>query len=131
MIAEDEEGTRSFLVMVNQIQQGAVANELARKAHRLQKRLSEFAQDNGKAVGELTFKVKFTHTPDGIVSVATDITTKEPRRKRAGVFFLTRGKNLSVDNPNNKQMPLIDVSAAAPAREVPEEPRQAPRVVDG
>lgn len=134
MIEDEEggEGARSFTVFLGQIDEGAVAADLTMVNHGLQKRLAKHAEDFGKAVGSLTLKLNFEHGRNGVVCVLADVATKEPKRKaEPSVFFLTKGSNLSLENPRAKQLPLIDVSAPEPVREVPESQRPAPRVVDG
>lgn len=115
-----QEGPRSFAEMFRHIDGGSFAIEVSKEVYDLNAKLEQIASGQGKAKGELTIKLKFEHDNKGRVDVATDLTVKSPKEQRSkSVFWMTRGGNLSPNNPKQVEMNFRDVNKPAePARDV-------------
>lgn len=117
----DDEGARSFARFVEMVADGALHSEASEALHKLVCALEDDALDtHSTSKGELTIKVKLAVEPNGVVSVTYDLKAKEPVPTRPkGVLWLTKGGNLTPQNPRQQRLPLHEVSIeAGPAREV-------------
>jgi hypothetical protein len=116
--APTHEGPRSFGVFLQQLADGAAHSELSRETHDLLEKLHDEAQQRGPAgiaSGKLTLTIDFKVETKGIVGIKYGITTKEPKPDRGGdVFWLTKGRNLSKDNPKQQGLFPVDVTARTP-----------------
>ena len=126
---EKEEGPRAFARFLEQLGDGEAHAELSAELHRLMETLHDQALATGPTKGALTLKLSFAVDPRGTVDVAYDVAVKEPKRARSkGVFWLTKGNNLTAHNPRQERLPLrevaapevrdVEASAPAAAREV-------------
>lgn len=131
--AAADEGARSFAVIVQQVDEGALHGELSEQLHALTTYLSDYAEKYGcEAKGKLTLTLSLKAKSNGTVDVVGDVTKKEPKAPRAGsVFWVTPGNNLSPENPRQMKLPVREVPAApkAEARDVPAENPQPVRSV--
>ena len=121
MSGTGEEGARSFARFVEMVSDGACQLEASAELHKLCCALREDASARSNASkGELTVRFALTVEPSGVVGVAYEIKRKEPTPSRPkGVLWLTKGGNLSAQNPRQQTLPLREVSGTAePAREV-------------
>jgi hypothetical protein len=128
---EDVEGPRSFLVFLRDIDDGTIADEASKYLHELTGKLSDLvAVYGGVAKGTLTLTVNLSALANGTVDVLADVKVKEPKPKRArSVFYLTKGRNLSPDNPRQQKLPLREVPpVAGKARDIADD-RPAPRTL--
>lgn len=105
---EKEEGPRSFAVLIQKLgDDGEVERELSEELHQLVKTCRRTAQATGaKVKAKITLSLDLTVDHTGPVIVKPDIVVKPPKRRRAdAAFFLTKGLNLSADNPKQMEMP--------------------------
>lgn len=118
----EEEGPRSFGVFVGQACDGEAHAEASRQLHELVTKLGrEAVSRRAVAKGSLAVTFNLECEPTGIVSVAYTIKRKDPEPLRSrGVMFVTKGGNLSVQNPRQQELPLREVANDKPAREMPE-----------
>lgn len=115
---DKEEGPRSFARIIEQLNEGDAHRDLSDELHKLVLKLQDeaYARD-AEVKGELTFKLVLKAGPHGRVSTLYEVKSKAPPRKTsAGMMFLTKGGNLSVEN--ERQVALPGIRAVAPAREV-------------
>jgi hypothetical protein len=120
-MSEQHEGPRSFSVFMHELSEGEAHGEASQKLHELVNKMQDAALDQGKEVkGEFTLSLKLKVDPRGTASVDYTIKAKAPDRHRLrATLFVTKGGNLSVENPRQQTLPLREVAGqAAPAREV-------------
>ncbi len=127
---EKDEGPRDFAMFLRAIDEGSIADEAATKLHELAAKLHELVDAyGGTAKGTLTLSVSLSALANGTVDVTADVKTKEPKPKRArSVFWLTKGNNLSPDNPRQQKLPLREVPPAQKARDLDAD-RPSPRTL--
>lgn len=125
-----DEGARSATRFLEQVSDGQCAADLSHALHRLGLQMrAQIALRSDKVNGEIVLKLKFNAEPSGIVGVAYEINAKDPKqRTSASVFWLTKGGNLSNENPRQTSLPGIrevkrneDVRDAEPANDNAEE----------
>lgn len=118
------EGTRSFSVFLAQVDDGEAHAELSRELHALCAALDEECKNTGKAKGKLTLDLAISVEKGGLVTVGYEVRKREPKKSRGGsVFFLTKGRNLTTENPRQQKLPLRE--APKPSAEVKEVTAQA------
>lgn len=121
----DDEGARSFGVMLAAIEGGDLHDELSRVLRETCAELSRQADHyHAKAKGALSLKLAIEVDPTGIVVVKGSVEAKTPKPKRNGqAFWLTKGGNLSVENPRQMSLPIRAVPSAPPVvRDIPVQP---------
>jgi hypothetical protein len=128
MVSEkvEKEGPRSFTRFLEQVADGELHDAASRELYRLANALlvQSRAQDK-KIKGSMTLTIEFT-VEKGFIETGYDIKLREPKPRRSGsVFFFTRGGNLSVDRQEQRKLPLQEVRAPEPAREVAEDRQPA------
>lgn len=128
-MATDEkvvEGARGFGALLHQVDDGCAHAELSEELQRLGGTLNAQAiQYGAKSKGTLTLTLTLTAEANGTVNVDYDVKVKTPKPKRPrSVFWLTRGNNLTPENPKQQRLPLREVPVQGPARDVPTEPRE-------
>lgn len=109
--AEDE-GARSFPVLLSTIDDGALSEELGEAVQEITRELTRLIDQHGvdSAKGTLTLKLAFTARANGTITLTGDVATKTPKAKRGGsVFWSTKGHNLTPDNPRQQKLPLREV----------------------
>lgn len=118
---ETTEAPRGFAVLVQQIEDGDLHAEISAAIQALNGKLDDYVRAyESTAKGEITIKLAFTAHPNGTVGVHGTVTSKAPpRKKRGSVFWLTKGNNLSPENPRQTKLPLREVPSAAPVRDLP------------
>lgn len=117
----NQEGPRSFARFIESLADGAANSQLSEELFELARKLQNEAQMRDVAVkGELTLKIKLSADPMGMVGVLYDVKRKDPTRPtRVGVMWLTKGGNLSAQNPRQPELPNIrQVKAREEVREV-------------
>lgn len=118
-----EEGPRGFAVVLQQVDEGSLHGELSETLQKVTRELAEYADKfTTVAKGAITLTLGFAVDPNGTVTVEGDIKTKLPKARRArSLFWLTKGHNLSAENPRQTKLPLREVpSNRDKAREVAE-----------
>lgn len=107
--AEVDEGARSATRFIEQVGEGQCAADLSHALHKLGLKLAhETRNRQSKAAGELVLKLKFVAEPNGIVGVGYEINAKEPKAATSGsVFWITKGGNLSNENPRQTSFPGV------------------------
>ena len=119
--SKEEEGPRSFARFIELLADGEAHCELSETLQKLGIKLQEEAERTCQvAKGEIVLRLRFKVEDNGIAGVGYEIKVKEPEPARPGsVFWLTKGGNLTPENPRQQKLPLIDVnSRRAPARDV-------------
>lgn len=122
-----QEGARSFAHWLTRLGDGQAAADLSQAMFELGGELRRHALDRGEAKGELTLHLKFKVDNIGQVITTYQVKVKEPEPVRpASMFWLTKGGNLSVENPRQTTLPLrqvvnedgelVDDAPAAPLR---------------
>jgi hypothetical protein len=116
-----EEGARSFLVFLRDLGEGEAESELSYQLHELCKRIQEEASAQGSKVrGALSLKLRIVAEPKGPVGISYDVETKSPKRKTSpAVMWLTKGGNLTPDNPRQQRLGLREVGGTREVRETP------------
>lgn len=107
--AAADEGARSATRFIEAVADGQCAADLSHALHKLGLQLKQQAGAGAaKCSGELALKLKFNVEASGIVGVAYEINAKEPKSRTQGsVFWLTKGGNLSQENPRQTSLPGI------------------------
>lgn len=124
----EDEGTRSFAVLLQAVDEGALHAELGEAVQHVTKELSKIVDLGAKnAKGTLTLKLSFDARANGTITLTGDVTTKTPKPVRGGsVFWATKGNNLSPENPRQQKLPLREVPASQRrTKELPAEDRPA------
>jgi hypothetical protein len=116
----EQEGPRGFGPFLSRIDDGRVYDDLGEQLQKLCGELDQYAQNFGKAKGELSVNLKLSVEANGVVSVVVDVKTKAPKVTRPkSIFWLTKGNNLSPENPRQQKLPLREVApVAAPVEAV-------------
>jgi hypothetical protein len=114
MTKKQEEGQRAFGALLTQVDDGTLHDEATSALHALNTKLAEHAERYGAiAKGAITLKLSIAMKPNGTAEVSGEIVSKEPKAPKAGsVFWLTKGNNLSPDNPRQQKLPLREVPKA-------------------
>lgn len=110
---ETDEGTRSFAFLLQQIGDGTLHGQASDELRRVVSELSALAQRvDAKVKGGLTIKLSLSAKPNGTVEVDGVVEAKLPKPRAAGqsVFWISKGGNLSVDNPRQQRLPLREVT---------------------
>lgn len=117
---EDREGARGFAVVLQQLDDGCFHAEVSEALRKLNRELSDMANSHGgKVKGTMTLALTLTAQDDGTISIDCDVKTKSPKPRRPrSLFWLTKGDNLTLDNPRQQKLPLRDVGGAGRARDV-------------
>jgi hypothetical protein len=118
---EKEEGPRSFSVFVGNLAEGEAERELSYHLHEVCKRLQEEAHLRQAVVkGGLVLKIKIAADKNGTAAIHYDVEPKMPKRQTSNsVYWMTKGGNLTPDNPKQQSFKLKEVPAAkGEAREV-------------
>lgn len=118
---EKSEGPRSFARFIEMVSDGACQSEASAELLKLCNTLREdAAARSATSKGEITLRIGLAVEPSGVVGVAYDVKIKEPPKARPkGVLWLTKGGNLTPQNPRQQTLPLREVGGTAePAREV-------------
>lgn len=106
-----EEGSRSFGEFLRQVCDGDVLTEATNELHRLMDIMAAEAEAcRGEKKGRLSLVFDFNVDARGAVGITYDVTCKEPKKARSGgVAWLTRGRNLTFENPRQQKLPLVEV----------------------
>ncbi len=95
------------------IDDGILHSDASRDLHELAGKLHDYVGIHGGiAKGTLIVTINLSALANGTVDVVADVKTKEPKPKRArSVFWLTKGNNLSPENPRQQKLALREVPA--------------------
>lgn len=106
-----KEGPHAFNRFLAMLGDGAAHAEVSAHLHELGIALEREADAQQKKVaGELTLKISLTCEPNGVVGANYEIKRKEPAPRRPGsIFWLTKGGNLTPENPRQQKLPLREV----------------------
>lgn len=107
----EREGPRSFGVFLHALADGEAMAACSNELHKLVSVLQdESLEQNAELKGELRLTIKVTADPKGHVAVSYDLATKEPKPVRSSsIMWITKGGNLTVENPRQQKLPLRDV----------------------
>lgn len=108
------EGPRSFARFTETVADGDLHAELSDELHELIEHLANHALTvSSPGKGEMSIKFKFSVDKSGVVDVAWDVQSKIPKPARSkGVMWLTKGNNLTAQNPRQQKLPLREVPVA-------------------
>ena len=125
----EQEGARGFSVTLQTLDEGRVHAELSETLQKLAGELSDFANNFGKAKGTLTLALNLEADSNGLVAVVADIKTKSPKIPHGrSIFWLTKGNNLTPENPRQQKLPLREVPTSQ-VRDIPADEKPAARGV--
>lgn len=117
--AKTEEGARSLAVLLQAIGEGTFHAECSEELHQMVRKLEQHAYDFSKAKGTITIALTVDIDREGVVTIDPDVKVKVPKpARKKGRFWVTPGGNLSPENPKQQKLPLRDVGASAPLRDV-------------
>ena len=109
------EGPRSFAKLVTELGDGECQIELSKALHELVQQLREEALRRGPqgvSKAALTLTLALTAEARGVVTVAYEVKAKPPARlTTATTYWVTKGGNLSAENPRQANLPLHEVEA--------------------
>jgi hypothetical protein len=126
----EDEGARGFGVLLQQLDDGAVHADLSETLRKVAGELSDIANQVGKAKGTVTLKLSLAAEDNGMVFIDAEIASKTPKMKHArAAFWLTKGNNLTPENPRQQKLPLREVAPPAVARDIAHKAEGAPRSV--
>lgn len=108
----EEEGPRSFAVLLREMGEGAVLAEANEELFKIIKLAQDEASDsNVPADVTFTLKLGFKAHPNGMVDTKYDIKSTPPKRRHGPVIlYTTKDGNLTVRNPKQHELPLREVS---------------------
>lgn len=109
-------GARPFMDLLREHRQGLSHDELTEALQRLVEAVTE-----ERKPGTLTLRLTIRPQGDGTVLVSDDITSKPPKRTKAGsMFFVTPENNLERQDPRQTALPLHEIPGGqAEARPLP------------
>lgn len=110
---QQNEGHRSFSKLIAELGDGEAHVELSRALNHLCSKLRREAQQQCKDQrGELSLKLTLVTSPDTMTfAIGYEVKVKEPSPRRPGsVYWLTKGGNLTVENPRQQALPLREVN---------------------
>jgi hypothetical protein len=120
---------RTFGRLLASLEDGELESEATHKLARLTLELIKQAENQGKAKGELTLKLKLSADSGGTVTIDGAVDTKEPKPLRARThLWLDKTGALLNENPKQTKLPLREVGPVKPTREIESE-TQPPRSV--
>lgn len=119
---DQEEGPRSFAHTIATICEGELNSAASEELHRMVGYLEDEATGRrSKVKGKFKLELDLTVDDAGTVLFSYSIKTKVPEpRRQAAVMWITKGGNLSPENPRQTRLPLREVQTR----------RGAPREVD-
>lgn len=108
---ESTEGARSFARFMDWANSGALNSDASHELHRFLGDLRTRAMRSNGAKGTFTLTLKIALDDADQVQIEHSIKTRVPELpRRKGAAYLTRGGNLTPDNPRQQSLPLTDVS---------------------
>lgn len=113
-----DEGPRSFARILEGLNDGDAHRDVSDELFDLVKHLkTEALARDAEVKGELNFKITLKVGPQGRASTTYEVKSKKPPRKTsAGIMYVTKGGNLSIEN--ERQTALPGIRAVGPAREL-------------
>lgn len=113
-VAEAAEGPRDFTAFLRNLRDGSFVHEASDELYALIQQLATHASTHTRAKGKLVLTLALDIEANGVAKVVADITTKSPKPERGSShMWVTRGGNLSPENPRQQKLPLREVSAKA------------------
>lgn len=120
MARHEDEGPRSFSTLLGQLADGEAERDLSEQLLELTKKIQDEALARGsEAKGALSLKIAITADHKGVATVTYVVDVKHPKRRTsAQLYWLTKGGNLTPENPRQTKLPLRDVSGSRETRDV-------------
>ena len=117
----DREEPRSAAVLLHEIGDGALLALLSAELHTVVNACQDYALSEGApGTGEIVLKLAFKAEKNGTCAVKSEVKSKAPRAKLPpAAMWISKGGNLLVENPRQKDLPFRDVNRRADAREIP------------
>lgn len=118
----DDEATRAFSRTLEQIGDGEAHAELSEKLRDLVELIrTQAIQVQADVKGKLQLTLSLSADPKQFVHISYEVKVTEPKPPRPGsIFWITKGANLSLDNPRQQKLPLHEVPAPGEAIDVGE-----------
>jgi hypothetical protein len=114
-----EEGARAFGHVLHELEDGGLHVELSSQLRATCEQLAAHAESYGKATGSLTLTLRLSADRGGPVAIDAEVTSKTPRVSRPKtIMWLSKGFNLVPHNPRQQKLPIHEVPAPAPPRDV-------------
>jgi hypothetical protein len=117
----DREGPRSAAVLLHEIGDGALLALLSNEIQTVVNACQDYALAEGApGTGEITLKLAFKAEKNGTCAVRAEVKSKAPRAKLPpAAMWISKGGNLLVENPRQKNLEFRDVNQRADVRELP------------
>ena len=104
------EGARSFARFIEFACSGAVHADASQELHEMLGKLRARAQRNNGAKGSITLTINIALDDADQAQLTYSVKSKVPEpSRRKGAAWLTRGGNLTPDNPRQRSLPLVEV----------------------
>jgi hypothetical protein len=120
---EDDASTRSFAVLLTQIDDGSLHAELSEELRKVARELADYsANHGGKAKGSIIITLGLTADTDNTVSIVGDVKTKTPKAVRPRtITWIDPAGNLVLSNPKQLKLGVREVPAPEGVRVLPTE----------
>lgn len=120
MSKDEDEGARSFARFFTLIDDGGAEVECSAALQALAQKLREESQaTQGEVAGTLTLTLKLKVHAE-VCTVGYSLKAKEPEPKRASsIFWLTKGGNLTPENPRQQKLAFVAEVPKPETREAP------------
>jgi hypothetical protein len=108
--AEKDSGARSFSVIFAQLADGDANREVSQELYDLVTKLYADAEHRGtQSKGSVTVKLSVSVDPRGVVGMAWETATREPKPQRiAGILWMDpKTGNLMTQNPRQPTLPHV------------------------
>lgn len=115
-----EEGTRSFARFIEMLDTGQAQLVASEKLHQLAVKMRDEALAQHRSVtGSITLTINLSCDETGTVDAKYNVKSKEPTpRSSKSIFWMTKGGNLTVENPRQQTLGLREVKGDADVRNI-------------
>jgi hypothetical protein len=108
---ENEQGPRSFGVLLSELDGGQYQHDLSEDLQRLMRAIGALNDEgHDKVKGKLTLTLSFTGRRDGKMEILPDVKVSAPKRERVQTIrWLTKHGHLEKNDPRQQELQLRDV----------------------
>lgn len=119
----DQEGPRSAAVILHELGDGSTLADFSAEIQRTVLACERYALDMGSAgKGKVVLTLDLRVEKNGTCAVRAAVTAKVPRAVAPpAAMWVTKGGNLSPENPRQTGLPFRDINQRAAEREIPKE----------